>query len=251
MGFIKSKKRNRKYPTGADNPRWLGGDRRLKKCQHCGAVCQMKPTESITTYRKRKFCSKPCADKGGFRYTGKDHPNYREEARRKNRGGSHHMWVNAVISRDQAICQKCGASNVELHAHHIKSYRDHPELRCDVSNGITLCFKCHWETHTALNANAVNSVNTLTDKAEGNTEPSLRGNLLEGVTTRGRASRKWVGECDFCHKVICKRYSDVKGKKALFCNGSCRSKWFRKVFGPIRKAVNSSKSAAPEREEIV
>jgi hypothetical protein len=233
MGFKASEKRDRSYATGEHHNRWLGGNRDPKECLQCGGKFTPRPTESITAFWKRKFCCKACADKGGLRYTGKEHPNYREEARRKNRGGSHHKWVNAVISRDKATCQKCGSANVELHAHHIKSYKDFPELRFDVSNGITYCFKCHWEVHTALTAKAVKSGNIQPGKAEDNPEPSLQGNLLEGVTTRGRAYRRWVGECGWCKTPISKRLSDTKGKAALFCNGSCRSKWIRQQHGPI------------------
>lgn len=247
MGFKKSKKKNRLYGTGENHKRWLGGDRGARNCQQCGSKFFKRKTQSITVFWKQKFCSKECADKGGFRFQGKEHPNYHPEARRRSRGGAHHQWVNAVVSRDKATCQKCGTQNVELHAHHIKSYRDHPELRFDVSNGITLCFRCHWETHTALNAKAVNSVKT----RQGNTEPSSQGNLLEGVTTRGRAYRKWVGRCDFCGTTIVKRLSDAKGKPNLFCGGSCRSKWIRKKHGPIPHGSKASTSPAPERDEIV
>jgi 5-methylcytosine-specific restriction endonuclease McrA len=33
--------------------------------------------------------------------------------------------VNAVIGRDEGKCQHCGETDVELHAPHIKSYKDH------------------------------------------------------------------------------------------------------------------------------
>lgn len=32
---------------------------------------------------------------------------------------------------------------VKLHAHHIRKWADYPSLRFVVSNGITLCDKCH------------------------------------------------------------------------------------------------------------
>ena len=204
----------------------------------------------------QQFCSKPCADVGGFRYTGKDHPNYREDARRKNRGGSHHKWVNAVIGRDKAICQHCGAIEIELHAHHIRSYKDHPELRFDVNNGITLCFKCHWIAHTASNANAVNSGNIQTDNAEDNPEPSFQGNLIEGVTTRGRAYRRVIGKCQWCNEVVSRRKSDVVKSGRMFCNKSCAGKYlaanreYRRWVNPTM-AVISSTSAARESDDIV
>lgn len=246
MGFEKGVRKNRLYPTGEDHPRWQGGVR-SKTCQYCGVVFHQRKTEPLSTFNKRKFCCKPCADKGGFRYKGKDNVLYREEARRRNRGGSHRKWVNAVMSRDKATCQKCGATEIELHAHHIKPFKDYPELRFNVANGLTLCYSCHWKEHTALNEKAVNSV----DIRKDNTEPSFHGNVIEGVTTRGRAYRRWVGLCSWCDKFISKPLSDIKGKAALFCSGSCRSKWIRAKHGPISKAVISSKSAAPERDDIV
>lgn len=232
---------------GENNPNYRGGY--FKPCGHCGEQFWVIPAT-----QKKKFCSKPCADKSGFRYTGKDHPNYREEARRKNRGGSHHKWVNAVLSRDKATCQKCGAQGIELHAHHIKSFKDHPELRFDLDNGMTLCFRCHWLEHTASNENSVNSVDTRPSNVEGNTEPSSQRKLLEGVTTRGRASRRIVTECDWCKAVISKSFSDAKGKKHLFCSYSCSAHWKVKFLGTPRQreqAVISSKSAGRESEDIV
>jgi 5-methylcytosine-specific restriction endonuclease McrA len=57
----------------------------------------------------------------------------------------------AVLKRDKYICQHCGARNglgktIRLKVHHIKSYAEFPELRFEVSNGVTLCKSCHDET---------------------------------------------------------------------------------------------------------
>lgn len=54
-------------------------------------------------------------------------------------------WSKAVRLRD-GICQKCGAFD-RLHAHHIKRWKDYPELRYDLTNGVTLCYTCHEEAH--------------------------------------------------------------------------------------------------------
>jgi len=206
--------------TGENNPNWQGGDR-VKECQLCGAGFTQNPTEAISTFAGRKFCSKACADKGGFRYRGEDHHNHRKDARRRNRDSAHAKWASDVISRDRATCQHCQAKGIELHAHHIKSYRDHPELRLDLSNGLTLCHVCHWAVHTAENDNGVNSGKPLTGNAEGNPEPSLSGNAQEGVTTRGRAYRRWEGECAKCGVFVSKSLSDVKHNAKVFCSKSC------------------------------
>ena len=70
--------------------------------------------------------------------------------------GEYQIWKKAVFERDNFTCQKCG-SKKHIHAHHIKRFVDiikenniqtiEQALRChelwDVSNGQTLCKKCH------------------------------------------------------------------------------------------------------------
>lgn len=55
-------------------------------------------------------------------------------------------WVKAVKERDKWTCQECGACE-KLHAHHIKRWKDYPDLRYDLNNGITLCHTCHEKAH--------------------------------------------------------------------------------------------------------
>ena len=59
------------------------------------------------------------------------------------------LWREAVFERDNYTCQMCGAKGsdgVYLTAHHIKSWRNFPELRYEIENGITLCENCHSKT---------------------------------------------------------------------------------------------------------
>lgn len=209
---------------GANHPNWHD-EPREKSCEQCGAKYRQGPTEAISSFRKRKFCSSECSRIGQVHLEGEAHPNYNPDSRRNNRRGKHGAWARAVISRDKATCQHCGVQGVELHAHHIKSFKDHPELRWELSNGLTLCHSCHWKAHTASAANGVNSGNPLTDNAEGNPEPSFGRKPIEGVTTRGRAYRRWEGNCDWCGAFISKRWSDTTGKKHLFCSKHCAGKF--------------------------
>lgn len=54
-------------------------------------------------------------------------------------------WATAVKNRD-GKCMQCGTTD-DLHAHHIKQKSTYPTLAKEVSNGITLCYRCHKKEH--------------------------------------------------------------------------------------------------------
>lgn len=70
-------------------------------------------------------------------------------------------WRLEVYRRDNFTCQKCFQQNTYLHCHHIKSFAEILEendiktiedaIKCDelwfISNGISLCVKCHYKLH--------------------------------------------------------------------------------------------------------
>lgn len=245
---------------GAANPKWKGGiSEPVKTCPECKKEFQHNGTTPKGVWEKRKFCSKECADVGGFRYTGEANWKWNPDPdKKRHRGTLHRKWSEAVLSRDKCTCQNCGTDNVEMHAHHILSYFENPALRYDIANGITLCYKCHWAEHSAQNDKAVNSVEPLTVlvSRKGNTEPSSNRKVLEGVTTRGRASRRVLSECGWCGEPVSRSLSDVKPSGRMFCNKQCMGKYLAVVrTGVPRKksamAVISSTSPAPERDDIV
>lgn len=50
-------------------------------------------------------------------------------------------WIKAIKERD-GKCLGCGTKE-RLHAHHILNFKDFPEKRFDLDNGMTLCCTCH------------------------------------------------------------------------------------------------------------
>ena len=59
-------------------------------------------------------------------------------------------WRRKVFERDDYTCRRCfRRGGGDLHAHHIKAFALFPELRYDVTNGLTLCLDCHKREHGA------------------------------------------------------------------------------------------------------
>lgn len=61
-------------------------------------------------------------------------------------------WRLKVYKKDRYCCQKCGkhCNRKTIVAHHIKDFKNYPELRFNVKNGITLCRKHHILLHKSL-----------------------------------------------------------------------------------------------------
>lgn len=56
-------------------------------------------------------------------------------------------WRKNVFERDNYTCQECGDNQGgNLQAHHIKPFAYYPNVRYKLSNGVTLCKKCHKQT---------------------------------------------------------------------------------------------------------
>lgn len=59
-------------------------------------------------------------------------------------------WRKMVFERDNYTCVLCFVKGSYLEADHIKPWAYFPELRFELSNGRTLCKKCHSETDTYM-----------------------------------------------------------------------------------------------------
>lgn len=130
-------------------------------CKKCNIV-------NITTFNILKTGSLPrcCHLKA---VSGENSPKYNkdlsDEYRVKRRISPEvSKWRQAVIKRDNCTCQVCTITinDSKIVAHHIFSYIDNPDIRFDVSNGITLCVRCHINFHK-IYGNGKNNVDQLNE----------------------------------------------------------------------------------------
>jgi 5-methylcytosine-specific restriction endonuclease McrA len=76
-----------------------------------------------------------------------------EERIKDRRYPEYYEWRRNVFERDDFTCQICGIRGSKLNAHHIQSFAKFPDLRTDVSNGVTLCSSCHSTYHRKIEHN--------------------------------------------------------------------------------------------------
>lgn len=72
---------------------------------------------------------------------------WEKPAKQQRNTPSYIAWRTAVFERDKFKCAICGQVGGELNAHHIRPFKDYPDLRLDVDNGVTLCKACHKRVH--------------------------------------------------------------------------------------------------------
>lgn len=109
---------------------------------------------------RAKYCM-PCREISGENngQTGVKKPWF-AEASRARKGPNSPMWKGGITDKRRSlanmkwkkavkvggVCILCSSTD-ELHAHHLHSYADNPDMQFDVSNGVCLCFDCHMNFH--------------------------------------------------------------------------------------------------------
>lgn len=107
----------------------------ISECKLCGKEFTKKSNSQI-------YCSTKCR---------RIYSSITSHRKRSGRSGTveSFRWKNNVHIRDNYTCQKCG-SKEKLHAHHIIPFSLDESLRYEITNGITLCEKCHKKEHKRL-----------------------------------------------------------------------------------------------------
>lgn len=108
----------------------------IKKGQSIGIKTQFKK-ELIPWNKGKEY----------FQIKGEKHPRWKGGITPQNQKEYHSLkyklWRKAVFEKDNYTCQKCGAKGIFLEAHHIYPHSMSSELKYNISNGQTLCVKCH------------------------------------------------------------------------------------------------------------
>lgn len=110
-------------------------------CRHCGGAFKRRSGGA------KIYCSRACAHAhmvGPLAAAWRDGKSLKRDRLRLQ--PQVRVWRCHVFERDGFACRLCGTTGY-LHAHHIKEWATHPDLRFDVDNGLTLCVDCHSEVH--------------------------------------------------------------------------------------------------------
>ncbi len=115
-----------KFLSGKNSPCWRRDFIREKICKYCEKRFSNNINSSSTGFQKAKFCSKHCADIGGFRHKGKSNNKWRggikSELDKLRNSPMHKKWSKEVMIRDNFTCLICKKRGGNLHSHHIKSF---------------------------------------------------------------------------------------------------------------------------------
>lgn len=105
-----------------------------------------KQSEETKEKRNAKLRGRPKSPETRARMVEAQRRRAAEYLPRTRNNGTYARWKKEVNERDGHTCQRCGKTKLlgrDEHTHHIKPWDDHPELRFQVSNGLTVCKKCH------------------------------------------------------------------------------------------------------------
>jgi len=160
-----------KWHSGENNPRWNGGKH---KCTDCGIFLKdfyskrcvpcfrlFNHGENNPLYKGERKCidcgakiarsdAKRCKKCFGKTITGEKNYHWKGGTKQRYELGFSYetkAWAKSVYAKDHYTCAMCHKHcSKDIQAHHILSWKDAPELRLEVNNGITLCFDCHLTT---------------------------------------------------------------------------------------------------------
>lgn len=134
---------------GVGNPNY---GRIQHNCDGCDKLIEVIPSKLAK--QQYVFCSNDCYKENiGQYFSGSNNPFWNpmltmEDRVKQRKYEEYYKWRFDVFERDSFTCQKCyDNKGGNLIAHHILNYSEHPDLRTEMDNGITLCEDCHKSFH--------------------------------------------------------------------------------------------------------
>ena len=122
---------------------------------YCRCVCGKTTIVKATDVRNGTVESCGCVFLSKLRgQVGSKNPRYnhnmtddeRQQQELRRKSGENRAWKASVKEHFGSHCFLCGSTE-NIHVHHVESFREHPELRYNVQNGVCLCKKCHFNYH--------------------------------------------------------------------------------------------------------
>ncbi len=117
------------------------------------AICPQGHKVKVSFLSFNKNTKYGCAKCQAAANSGLNSANYNinltaEDRAKRDYNPANKKWSKDVLEAFNFTCYSCGDDRGgNLHAHHLWSYADNPELRLDLDNGVCLCNKCHTEFH--------------------------------------------------------------------------------------------------------
>ena len=108
------------------------------ECSNCGKRFKKYKSEIKKNHGGKHFCSPEC----WYLYNQRDHHYLWGGGQNERLNQDSREWKKAIRKRDRKQCRICHSAT-RLEIHHIYPYRDYPDKRWSISNGITLCHSCH------------------------------------------------------------------------------------------------------------
>jgi len=120
-----------------------------------GVLSQLRKGTKLSEETKKKISEsgkgRIVSEKTRKKISGKNNINWKGGVTPKNlkvrTSHEYKLWDQAVFARDNYTDAKTGIRGGSLHAHHILNFAEHPELRFDINNGVTLSKKSHLQFH--------------------------------------------------------------------------------------------------------
>lgn len=152
MEFLKQECHIKRSPTNFCSKNCYDveqGSNKLEKiCEICGLEFLIRPCEN------KKFVTCESKECRTAKKSGNKNPNWRGGTSNErvlwNSTKEAKTWRKSVLFRDNFTCKNCHKRGGDLEAHHKKPWAIFPKLRCALSNGQTLCLKCHKKTFKGI-----------------------------------------------------------------------------------------------------